>query len=103
MAGVTNLTVANVTTTAVHLSWLSPESQDDLQLHYEYKIQTTNMLGTTIYEITRSNSTSAIVAGLQPGTGYYFNVTVVEAECESAVEQELGYTSESEWYLLRKT
>ena len=96
MPGVTNLSVANVSTTAVHLSWLSPESPDDPQPHYEYKIQATSTSGTTIFNKTQSNSTIAIVTGLQPGTGYYFNVTVVEAECESPAEQELGYTSEFE-------
>ena len=88
---VTNLTVAYVTTTAVHLSWFNP---DDQQPYYEYKILTTNMLGTTIVETTQSNSTMAIVTGLQPGTRYYFNVTVVVPGHKSAVEQKLGYTSE---------
>ncbi|XP_056455026.1 fibronectin isoform X2 [Gadus chalcogrammus] len=86
---VTNLTFANVNTTAVRLSWFNPEDQ---QPYYEYKIHTTDILGATIVETTQSNSTTAIVTGLQPGTGYCFNVTVVVPGRESAVEHELGYT-----------
>ncbi|CAL8358679.1 unnamed protein product [Lota lota] len=86
---VTNLTVANVNTTAVHLTWLSP---DDLQPYYIYRVQTTDMSGTTIVQQTESNSTVASVTGLQPGTGYYFNVTVVAPGCESTVEQAHSYT-----------
>ena len=88
---VTNLTFANVNTTAVRLSWFNPEDQ---QPYYEYKIHTTDILGATIVETTQSNSTTAIVTGLQPGTGYCFNVTVVVPGRESAVEHKLGYTSE---------
>ncbi|CAL8296546.1 unnamed protein product [Boreogadus saida] len=86
---VTNLTVANVNTTAVRLSWFNPEDQ---QPYYEYKIHTTDILVATIVETTQSNSTTAIVTGLQPGTGYCFNVTVVVPGRESAVEHKLGYT-----------
>ncbi|XP_059916132.1 receptor-type tyrosine-protein phosphatase eta isoform X3 [Gadus macrocephalus] len=86
---VTNLTFANVNTTAVRLSWFNPEDQ---QPYYEYKIHTTDILVATIVETTQSNSTTAIVTGLQPGTGYCFNVTVVVPGRESAVEHELGYT-----------
>ncbi|CAL8376120.1 unnamed protein product [Arctogadus glacialis] len=86
---VTNLTFANVNTTAVRLSWFNPEDQ---QPYYEYKIHTTDMLVATIDEPTQSNSTTAIVTGLQPGTGYCFNVTVGVPGRESAVEHKLGYT-----------
>ena len=88
---VTNLTIANVNTTAVRLSWLNPY---DLQRYYEYKIETTNMSETTRVEAEQFNITTAIVTGLQPGTGYNFTVTVVVPGRESAVEQKLGYTSE---------
>ena len=89
--GVLNITFANVNTTAVRLSWFNPEDQ---QPYYEYKIHTTDILGATIVETTQSNSTTAIVTGLQPGTGYCFNVTVVVPGRQSAVEHKLGYTSE---------
>ena len=88
---VTNLTIANVNTTAVRLSWLNLY---DLQPYYEYKIETTNMSESTTVETAQSNITTAIVTGLQPGTGYNFTVTVVVPGRESAVEQKLGYTSE---------
>ena len=88
---VTNLTVAYVTTTAVHLSWFNP---DDQQPYYEYKILTTNMSETTIVDQVQSNSNMTNVTGLQPGTGYYFIVTVLVPGRKSAVNQELGYTSE---------
>ena len=88
---VANLTIANVNTTAVRLSWLNPY---DLQPYYEYKIETTNMSESTTVETAQSNITTAIVTGLLPGTGYHFTVTVVVPGRESAVEQKLGYTSE---------
>ena len=95
---VTNLTFANVNTTAVRLSWFNPEDQ---QPYYEYKIQTTNytMSGATLVEPPQLNINTSIVTGLQPGTGYCFNVTVVVPGRESAVEHELGYTCEYFWML----
>ncbi|XP_030223102.1 receptor-type tyrosine-protein phosphatase eta isoform X3 [Gadus morhua] len=88
---VTNLTFANVNTTSVRLSWFNPEDQ---QPYYEYKIQTTNytMSGATLVEPPQLNINTSIVTGLQPGTGYCFNVTVVVPGRESAVEHKLGYT-----------
>ena len=90
---VTDLTVAIVNTTAVNLIWQNP---DDQQPYYGYKIQTTNytMSGATLVEPPQLNINTSIVTGLQPGTGYCFNVTVVVPGRESAVEHKLGYTSE---------
>lgn len=79
-------------TTSVKVEWSFP---DGVKPCHDYRVQATDMSGAAAVNstvITQFNST--VVTDLQPGTGYYFNVTVFAPGCESAVEQALNYTSE---------
>lgn len=86
---VVSLTVSPLSTSSVKLQWTDPV---DVKSYYSYRVQYSNATG-PVGEKTVITS-SAVVPGLEPGTGYTFTVTTVAAAGTNGIlEQTFSYTS----------
>eukprot|EP00063_Salmo_salar_P005253 XP_013980088.1 PREDICTED: receptor-type tyrosine-protein phosphatase eta-like isoform X1 [Salmo salar] len=85
---VVSLTVSPLSTSSVKLQWTDPV---DVKSYYSYRVQYSNATG-PVGEKTVITS-SAVVPGLEPGTGYTFTVTTVAAAGTNGIlEQTFSYT-----------
>ncbi|XP_070827425.1 receptor-type tyrosine-protein phosphatase eta-like [Chaetodon trifascialis] len=84
---VTNLTVENVSTTAIQLSWLR---QADHKPSYSYLVIA--LQDAVVVQNASTETEMHIFSGLDPGRFYTFTVSAVVAGVKSAVESTLSYT-----------
>uniref|UniRef100_UPI003AACB5E9 receptor-type tyrosine-protein phosphatase eta n=1 Tax=Centroberyx gerrardi TaxID=166262 RepID=UPI003AACB5E9 len=84
---VTNLTVADLNTTAIRLTWVR---QSDYKPSYSYLVSVLRGAEVVHSDSTRTETYTFI--NLTPGESYTFRVLTVVAEVESAVESTSSYT-----------
>ena len=86
---VTNLTVADVNTTAVCLTW---HRQDDHKSEYSYEV---TVLGKDKKQQFNTTTEQYTVIHLTPGVNYTFQVSTVVQEVKSTEETTSSYTGMS--------